>query len=55
MLTNNILIDTLIIYLFIMYFILINNIHNKQHINKVIFIILPIIIYTFIVFIKIYK
>ncbi len=45
MLTDNILINTLIIYLFCLYFILFNNIK----INKSIFIVLPLIIYTFFV------
>ncbi len=55
MLTDNVLIDTLIVYLLVIYFMLINNIIDKYNINNAIFIILPIIIYTGFVFIKINK
>ena len=48
MLTDNILIDSLIIYLFCLYFILFNN----MKINRSLFIVLPLIIYTFLVFFK---
>ena len=48
---NNPLINTIIVYLFIMYLIFMKN--PQPNINNEIFIILPTIIYAFFVFLKI--